>query len=83
VEHKFRLFLILLSSVILTATTTKALTAPSRPQTQIETDQKAGIIRFIVNNREQARIDATGLHVRDNIEYGGTVTDTGEAAHAK
>ena len=47
--------------------------------TRIETDQKTGAIRFIVNGREEARIDATGLHVRQDVAYGGDLTDTGEA----
>ena len=52
-------------------------------QTRIETDQKTGAIRFIVNGREEARIDATGLHVRQGVEYGGDLTDTGEAYYDK
>lgn len=49
--------------------------------TRIETDQKTGAIRFIVNGREEARIDATGLHVRQGVEYGGALTDTGEVSY--
>jgi hypothetical protein len=51
--------------------------------TRIETDQKTGAIRFIVNGREEARIDATGLHVRQSVEYGGELTVTGEAYYDK
>lgn len=51
--------------------------------TRIETDQKTGTIRFIVNGREEARIDATGLHVRQGVEYGGSLTDTGEAFYGR
>jgi hypothetical protein len=43
--------------------------------TRIETDQKTGVIRFIVKGREEARIDAKGLHVRGAIDYGGLLTD--------
>lgn len=47
--------------------------------TRIVTDQETGTIRFIVDGREAARIDASGLHVREGIEYGGTITDAGSA----
>ena len=61
----------------------QAGTAPAEPQTRIETDQKTGAIRFIVKGREEARIDATGLHVRQGVSYGGTITATGVAAYGK
>ena len=58
----------------------KPATAAAHPvgqqATRIETDQKTGAIRFIVNGQEQARIDATGLHVRGNFEYSGEAVDT-------
>ena len=41
-----------------------ALAAQDAAPTRIETDQDTGTIRFIVNGQEQARIDGTGLHVR-------------------
>jgi hypothetical protein len=43
--------------------------------TRIETDQKTGVIRFVVKGREVARIDAKGLHVRGDIDYTGVITD--------
>ena len=57
--------------------------AAEQPQTRVETDQATGAVRFIVNGREEARIDKAGLHVRDSIEYGGAITDTGEAAYGR
>ena len=57
--------------------------APVVQSTRVETDQKTGVIRFIVNGREEALIDSTGLHVRHNVEYGGTITDTGVAFYNK
>jgi hypothetical protein len=50
-------------------------------QTRIETDQKTGAVKIIVDNREVARFDARGLHVRKDLEYGGIVSDTGEAGY--
>ena len=74
---------LLLAIIIVTAEATRAYTAPAEPQTRIETDQKTGAIRFIVKGREEARIDATGLHVRQGVYYGGTITATGVAAYGK
>ena len=70
---------LLLAIVVVTAATTRAYTAPAEPQTRVETDQATGVIRFIVKGQEQARIDSTGLHVRQSVEYGGDLTDTGPA----
>jgi hypothetical protein len=70
---------VLLAIILVTAVTTRAYTAPAEPQTRVETDQATGAIRFIVKGKEQARIDSTGLHVRQGVEYGGPITDTGEA----
>jgi hypothetical protein len=41
--------------------------AVSDPASRIETDPKTGAVLFIVNGKEQARIDANGLHVRESI----------------
>ncbi len=40
-----------LAGVIVTAAATRAYTAPAEPQTRVETDQKTGALRFIVNGR--------------------------------
>lgn len=45
--------------------------------TRIETDQKTGAVRIIVDGREVARFDRDGLHVRQNVDYGGLMKDTG------
>jgi len=56
--------------------------APKAPErTRIVVDQKTNTIRFIIDGTEQARIDTTGLHVRNDVEYGGSITDTGPAAY--
>ena len=76
--------LIVLSSMLLLISGTAHAARPTAPEpapaqaeaTRIETDQKTGAIRFIVNGQEQARIDATGLHVRGNFEYSGEAVDT-------
>ena len=72
---------LLLAVVVVTAAATRAYTAPAEPQTRVVTDQATGVIRFIVKGKEQARIDAAGLHVRQDVAYGGDLTDTGPASY--
>lgn len=74
---------ICLAYMLLLISGTAHAAGPAAPQptgqqaTRIETDQRTGAIRFIVNGREEARIDADGLHVRQNVDYGGLMDDTG------
>jgi hypothetical protein len=63
-----------------TASRSTAATDPSNA-TRIETDQNNGFIRFIVNGREQARIDGTGLHVQQGADA-ATVTLRGSSEKA-
>lgn len=42
-------------------------------------DQETKAFRFMIDGQEIARLDATGLRVRESVEYGGTLTDTGTA----
>jgi hypothetical protein len=65
-------------------------TGPAAPQptgqqeaTRIETDQKTGAIRFIVDGREIARFERDGLHVRQDVDYGGLMKDTGPGGYDK
>jgi hypothetical protein len=48
--------------------------------TAIVTDHDHNVIRFMVNGVEVARLTGNGLQVRNDIEYGGTITDTGVQA---
>lgn len=53
---------------------------PPPPQTEqaatrIEVDETSHVIRFIVNGQPVAMIDSEGLHVVQDIEYGGTISD--------
>jgi len=54
--------------------------ASASSATQIVTDEAAGIVRVMVRGQEMVRIDDSGMHVRRNLEYGGTITDVGEQA---
>lgn len=53
---------------------------PAAPErVVIVSDHEAGAVRFMIDGKEQARLDATGLHVRGDISYDGTLTDYGAA----
>lgn len=47
-----------------------------QPATRIETDQKAGVIRFIVNGKEEGRFDKDGLRLPDGL-YPGVIRPSG------
>ncbi len=88
----FAIAMLLLSSGIalgigLSAAVTMAAPPPigQEQATRIETDQKTGAVKIIVNGKEVARFNARGLQVKDSIEYGGTITDSGssDAEYAK
>lgn len=49
----------------------------SASKTEIITDEEAGVIRFMIDGKETMRLDESGLHVRENISYGGSITDDG------
>lgn len=46
----------------------------SPPKTEVIAEN--GVIRFIVNGQEQARIDATGLTTKGNLGYSGALIDS-------
>ena len=50
------------------------------PETIMKTED--GVIVFIVNGQEKARINATGLHVDGDIIYRGNITDYGHQGFA-
>lgn len=50
---------------------------PTEQLVDLVLDQAGGSFRFLIDGREVARIDRDGLHVRESIEYGGTITATG------
>jgi hypothetical protein len=54
---------------------------PEAPVMIIDPDSKA--FRFIIDGKEVARLDEHGLHVRENIEYGGMITDVGVDSYNK
>lgn len=44
------------------------------PETLMKTED--GVIVFLVEGQEKARIDASGLHVNGDVGYSGAITDT-------
>lgn len=60
------------------AATDPAATAPAAmPRAAVIADEEAGVIRFIIDGEEVARINDTGLHVRENVNFGGVAVDYG------
>lgn len=43
--------------------------------TNIYTDDSRGAIVFLINGKEQGRIDGTGVHINGDITYAGSLTD--------
>lgn len=41
-------------------------------------DDEAGTVTILIRGRPVVLIDETGLHVRGDINYGGSLTDTGQ-----
>jgi hypothetical protein len=50
--------------------------APAETVAIIE-DHDGKSFRFVIEGKEVARLDERGLHVRESIEYGGTISDVG------
>lgn len=46
--------------------------------TRVSIDQAEGAFRFVIDGRVVAEIAANGLTVKGDIEYGGTLTDSGQ-----
>lgn len=78
--HRISFVLFLFSLLIVAASIERAVAARADSNgTEIVTDGDHGIVRVVINGKEVARFTADGLQVRDAIEYGGTITDTGSA----
>lgn len=63
---------------------TSAAAAPGAPiltdskqtdRVQFVTDQKEGVVRIVIDGKEIVWIDSSGLYVRGDIAYKGTITD--------
>lgn len=71
-----RLFIFIMGLMVLPMT----VSAQEQADTRIAVDEEAGVIRFIIDGEEQARLTSDGMLVRGNIIYGGTIRDGGPQA---
>ncbi len=55
----------------------------SGDRVRLVADQKAGLLRVVIDGKVVAWFDPSGFHVIQDIEYGGSITDTGSADLAK
>jgi len=69
--------LLLALSIIVDSTARIIAAHADNSVTAVVTDHDHNVIRFMVNGSEVARITANGFQVRNDIEYGGAITDTG------
>ena len=73
-----RTLLAFLALLVLTGTAlSQTLPLHAEPQTRIETDNEANVIRFIVNGEEVGRMTERGLEIENSIVYGGVIMDRG------
>lgn len=79
--HRISFILFFVALLIVADSTARAVAAraDNNNGTAIVTDGDHGIVRVMIRGKEVARFTADGLQVRDAIEYGGTITDTGTA----
>ena len=42
-------------------------------------DDEAGTVTILIKGRPVVLIDETGLHVRESVSFGGTITDYGQS----
>lgn len=72
------LFLLLIPLGSAWAASDKAAEAATTAKSpKIVLDQERNEIHFVIDGKIAAVLDANGLRVRESIEYGGTLTDTG------
>lgn len=65
------------------AQSTPATADTPAPRVEIVTDQQNGAVRIVIDGKDVAVIDGEGLHVAGSVTYSGTMTDTGDGAHAE
>ena len=68
------------SSLAVAAATVSA--NPPQPRAAIVVDEESAVSRFMIDGKEQARIDHVGLHVEGDLTFVGTIKDAGPAPAA-
>lgn len=56
---------------------------PALPRAAVIPDEEQGVIRFVIEGKEVMRLDAAGLHVRDDLNSGGPQTIYGPVTFDK
>jgi hypothetical protein len=51
---------------------------PAFPRAAVIADEEQGVIRFIIEGQEVMHLDATGLHIREDVSSGGPQTIYGQ-----
>jgi len=51
--------------------------APPAAPTEVQVDEEAGVIRFVVDGETVATIDRNGLTVEGDVRFTGTLVDIG------
>lgn len=74
---RYGIFIVLLSIGPASAQEEADAAIVTASDTRIEVDDNADEIRFLIKGKVIAVLREDGLHVRDNINYGGELTDYG------
>ncbi len=64
-------------AVLLSSGLVLAQNTSEEASTRLEADQKAGIVRIIIEGKEVAQFTPKGLRVIGDITYGGVLRDAG------
>ena len=54
---------------------------PAPEPTRIEINSESGEIHFYIEGELEAVLKSDGLHVRENVQFGGTIFDSGNDFH--
>ncbi len=46
-------------------------------------DEEHGVVRIVIDGKDVARFEGSGLHVRDDIRFGGVIADVGYEGFAQ
>jgi hypothetical protein len=68
--------LVLLTGVLLGLAVSQLLPAAQAKDPETLVKSEGGVIVFVVEGQEKARIDGSGLHVHGDVGYSGAITDT-------
>ena len=82
-EHSIFVVIGMIAILFIASIFLEAMTAPAETgqhEVELVKNTTDGAFGFVINGSEVARLDVNGLHVKDSIEFGGALTDTGADA---